>query len=104
MFAYDPPSYEQQVRDVATARRFLVEEETKWFKAQQQFRVMIRKLDHATVPVETDEELERAVRPAIGFWLFPAEAMGGIDGDLSGSKKAFDMRGYWPELALSCVS
>ena len=103
LFAYDPLSYEQQVYDIRTANKFLKEEEAKWLGAQQQWKGVVRK--HAgKVPIEGLEVLLKAVRPAIGFWLFPAEALGGLDGDISGMKKVFDMTGHWPELALSCLS
>ncbi|KAF4630742.1 hypothetical protein G7Y89_g7399 [Cudoniella acicularis] len=102
-FAYDPLSYEQQVYDIRTANKFLKEEEAKWLEAQQQWKGVVRK--HAgKVPIEGPGKLAKAVRPAIGFWLFPAEALGGLDEDISGMKKVFDMTGHWPELALSCLS
>ena len=55
------------------------------------------------VPVEGPEELAEVVRPAIRIWLFPVEAFGDLEGDLSGMMMVFDMTGYWPELALSSL-
>jgi hypothetical protein len=93
---------EQQVCDIKTANKFLKEEEERWLRVQQRWHRVVMK--HAgKVPVEGPEELAEAVRPAIGFWLFPAEALGGLEGDLSGTKKVFDMTGHWPELALSSL-
>jgi hypothetical protein len=102
LFAFEVPE-EQQVCDIKTANEFLIVEETKWLKTQQKWhRVVMR---HAgKVPVESPEELAEVVRPAIGFWLFPVEALGDLEGDFSEMKKVFDMTGYWPELALSCLS
>ncbi|KAI1857165.1 hypothetical protein JX265_011366 [Neoarthrinium moseri] len=103
LFAYRVPSYSQQVYDIKTAESFLRAEEENWLRSQQQFHQMILKLA-GKVPVEGPEELAQAVRPAVGFWLFPAEALGALEGDVGRVKKVFDMTGYWPELALSKIS
>jgi hypothetical protein len=102
LFACQVPN-EQQVCDIKTANKFLNEEEERWLRVQYRWhRIVIR---HAgKVPVEGPEELAEVVRPAIGCWLFPAEALGGLEGDLSGTKKVFDMTGHWPDLALSSLS
>lgn len=56
------------------------------------------------IAVESLEELEKAVRSAIGFWSFPVDALGSLDEEaLGGMKSAFDMTSHWPELALACV-
>ncbi|CAI4216004.1 unnamed protein product [Parascedosporium putredinis] len=55
-------------------------------------------------PIEGPEELSKAVRPAIGFWLFPVEAAGDIRGYHMGTKTEYDLSAYWPELALSCLT
>ena len=56
-----------------------------------------------------NEDLENAVRPAFGFWLFPVEALGriGKDGLLVDEERRprgemfTDMTEHWPELGLS---
>jgi len=102
LFTYEVP-YEQQICNIKTANEFLIGEETQWLRTQQKWHRVVMK--HAgKVPVEGPEELANVVRPAIGFWLFPVEALGDLEGDLSGMKKVFDMTGYWPELALSSLS
>ncbi|KND88467.1 hypothetical protein TOPH_06851 [Tolypocladium ophioglossoides CBS 100239] len=103
LFAYDTPSYEEQVYDIKTAGKFLKEEEERWLGSQQKWHMIAKKFA-GKVPVEGPEELANAVRPAIGFWLFPAEALGDLGGSLSGSKVVFDMTGHWLELALSYLS
>ena len=58
-----------------------------------------------------NEDLEKAVRPAFGFWLFPLESLGSLTEEgvseseefAHKSKQLRDMTGYWPELALSNV-
>ncbi|KAI0164579.1 hypothetical protein GGR57DRAFT_204416 [Xylariaceae sp. FL1272] len=66
------------------------------------------------VPVESPEEIDQAPKPAIGFWLFPIEALGPIpepkepstaDQSVinwnSRTKEFRDMRNHWPELCLT---
>ncbi|KAK0730230.1 hypothetical protein B0H67DRAFT_561124 [Lasiosphaeris hirsuta] len=100
LFAHEPPPYEPPIYNVGTADGFLAEEEESWIQGQHHRQFWVRKWA-GRLPVESPEELERAARPAIGFWLFPVEALGGLEGDITGSKKIFDMTGYWPELALA---
>ncbi|KAM0793989.1 hypothetical protein BDR22DRAFT_877317 [Usnea florida] len=58
-----------------------------------------------------NEDLENAVRPAFGFWLFPVEALGriGKDGLLAEEERRprgemfRDMTEHWPELGLSML-
>ncbi|RAK99189.1 2EXR domain-containing protein [Aspergillus ibericus CBS 121593] len=55
-----------------------------------------------------NEDLENAVKPAFGFWLFPLEALGipspaafiQPEGYQSKAKQLLDLTGHWPELAL----
>lgn len=59
-----------------------------------------------------DEDLEKAVRPAFGFWLFTLDALGPLheegmpadEGFRSRGKALLDMTGHWPELALSTLT
>jgi hypothetical protein len=103
LFTYKPPSYEEQVYDIQTTNKFLKDQEEKWLRAQQAWHMVAMKFA-GKVPVEGPGELAKAVRPAIEFWLFPAEALGDLKGDLSGMKKVFDMTGNLPESALSYLS
>ncbi|RSL91317.1 hypothetical protein CDV31_015489 [Fusarium ambrosium] len=62
---------------------------------------------------DTFQELELPVRPAVGFWLFPIEALGPLSdttnglsyhGNLPGGQKShwkFDLSDYKPQLCLS---
>lgn len=99
-FAYEVPEYWRQVSDLQSARLSLEEEEQSWLVAQSRWELAAGR-SVGKVPIEGPEELAKAVRPAIGFWLFPVEALGGLVGDFSRIKKIFDMTGHWPELALS---
>ena len=49
-----------------------------------------------------DEDLTMAVRPAIGFWLFPVEVLD-FEDFRQGPQHLFDMSGHPPELALSSL-
>ena len=114
LFAYEVLSSEQHIVDGKTAKQFLRNEEDNWLGVQRKWYQTVIK--HAgKVPVEGPQELSHATRPAIGFWLFPAEAFGGVDGgvggvdggvggDVSGTRRVFDLRGHWPQLALSYLS
>lgn len=46
-----------------------------------------------------NEDLEKVVRPAFGFWLFPIESLDQEDD----SKVLLDMSKFWPELALKSL-
>jgi len=55
-----------------------------------------------------NEDLEKAVKPAFGFWLFPLEALGPLPKEGTSvdwgihfrAKRMVDMSEHWPELAL----
>lgn len=49
-----------------------------------------------------NDDLERAVRPAVGFWLFPMDAMDALrrNGEPFYEFCMLDLREYWPELAV----
>ncbi|KAK3362499.1 hypothetical protein B0T25DRAFT_7734 [Lasiosphaeria hispida] len=100
LFAYELPDYEAPIYDVDTADKFLAEEERSWIQGQTRRQFWVKKWA-GRLPVESPEELEKASRPAIGFWLFPIKALGSLEGDIYSSKKMFDMTGHWPELALA---
>ena len=58
-----------------------------------------------------NEDLEKAVKPAFGFWLFPVNALGAFpeeglsedEGFRPKTKQLLDLTQYWPELALSSL-
>ncbi|TLD29246.1 hypothetical protein PspLS_03466 [Pyricularia sp. CBS 133598] len=107
LFAYTPHSSypEGQVWDAKTANDFLKGEENEWIKTQLWHYTIVRGLA-GRVPIEGPNELANATRPAIGFWLFPLEALRD-DGEgvtIGGSTMVFYLTGHWPELALSHLS
>ncbi|KAI0528202.1 hypothetical protein F5B22DRAFT_584156 [Xylaria bambusicola] len=99
------------ISDRESAAEWLQKEEERWIRGQERCanRILAR---GGRIPVESTEELERAPRPAIGFWLFPIEAMGPMptpeetvdefgEGYSWKPKRLLDMRQYWPELCLT---
>ncbi|KAI0855123.1 hypothetical protein F4860DRAFT_497356 [Xylaria cubensis] len=98
-------------RDSAT--EWLQDEDESWEQGQQRHAAGIVRRG-GTVPVESPGELEHVPRPAIGFWLFPIEAIGPhpgpeslIDPEHFGfgwePKRVVDMREHWPELCLTSM-
>lgn len=102
LFAFEPTQWDLPISNITEANQFVKEEEEKWLSYQEQKKNLIKKFARKA-PIESPEELANAVRPAIGFWLFPAEALGSIDEEFKSMKSSFDMTGYWPELALSSL-
>lgn len=103
LFSYTAYPYGDQIVDSKSAKRFVKKEEESWLDSQHKWDWVVIK--HASkMPIEEPEELARATRPAIGFWLFPAEALGPTDGDMLKMKIVFDLRKHWPQLALSDLS
>jgi hypothetical protein len=102
LFAYHPGWWKPEIHDVATANRYLTREESIWMSNQQEkFSTVLRY--EGRCPVETPDELARAVRPAIGFWLFPIEALKGSEPCYIYCWPVFDLRGCQPELGLAHV-
>ncbi|KAH7234429.1 hypothetical protein B0J15DRAFT_431837 [Fusarium solani] len=56
----------------------------------------------SSLPKFRDEDLDKAVRPTFGFWLFPVDAFddGSERGSHSNQISAWDVSEHWPELAL----
>lgn len=99
------------ISDRESAAGWLQKEEERWTTSRERYAIRVPSKAH-TLRKESPEELERVPRPAIGFWLFPLEAMGlmpseeeTVDGYGNGSpwrsKRVLDMRRYWPELCLA---
>ncbi|ORY02676.1 hypothetical protein BCR34DRAFT_591847 [Clohesyomyces aquaticus] len=106
LFAFDPFSYEgEDIYDFKSAEKFLEEEQEEWVENQRfahEFEPANAITTESAKPLPT--EGEAAVRPAIGFWLFPAEALGETEngnGQSPSGKRVFDMTGHWPEIALA---
>ncbi|RMJ18243.1 hypothetical protein CDV36_002073 [Fusarium kuroshium] len=77
------------------AERYIQEEDSKWREKSESRRAIIspRPESLPPVPEETDQELDQAPQPAIGFWLFPIEFLGPIPP--VGPDPAVPYRGPW---------
>jgi hypothetical protein len=54
------------------------------------------------IPAFKDENLELAVRPVIGFWLFPVDAFSDVGHVMTRDSEIeeVDVREHWPDLAI----
>lgn len=53
--------------------------------------------------MEDANDLARAVKPAFGFWLFPAHILGDVEGDYRRTR-ILDLSGHRPDLVLADLS
>ena len=110
---FDPSMAGGNISDQASAKAWLQKQEDHW-NGQGPSDGFLPKNVKVKWPVGAqderyrNEDLEHAVRPAFGFWLFPLEALGriGKDGLLVDEEtrprgEMFkDMTQHWPELGL----
>ena len=111
--AFDPRMAGGNISDQVSAKAWLQKQEDQW-NGQGPSDGFLPKDVKVKWPVGAhdekyrNEDLENAVRPAFGFWLFPLEALGriGNDGLLVDEEtrprgEMFkDMTKHWPELGL----
>ena len=121
LLTFIPTLERHQIRDRGSAVRWLQREDNQWRgiqdddeydeKADKPFVNVFKDLSFpigAESEKYKDEDLERAVKPAFGFWLFPVDALGPLQekgvpehqGFRSVPKRMLDMTEHWPELAL----
>ncbi|CAJ2512870.1 Uu.00g009890.m01.CDS01 [Anthostomella pinea] len=62
------------------AEDWLQLEDRAWTRRQRKYEKHILRWG-GNVPVESPDKLEKASRPAVGFWLFPLEALGPLPKD-----------------------
>ena len=113
--AFDPRIAGGNISDQVSARAWLEKQEDQW-NGQGPRDAFLPEDVQAKWPVGAqhekyrNEDLENAVRPAFGFWLFPLEALGRIGGDgllvdetRPRGERLRDMTEHWPELGLSSL-
>ena len=115
LLAFDPTIGGDQISDRTGAKTWLQKEDDQWNGCAPDDGFLKDKEVKWPVGAEdekySNEDLERAVRPAFGFWLFPAEALGPIDkkglledeGSRTKEETFSNMIEHWPELALSSL-
>jgi len=95
LFAFDR-GHDHSVTSIDSATDFVIDENASWQVTLRTRAVWIR--PHSEVVPETEEQLRSTVRPAVGFWLFPADALGE---SVTGHRRPFDLTGHWPALGLA---
>ncbi|KAF2802221.1 uncharacterized protein BDZ99DRAFT_469003, partial [Mytilinidion resinicola] len=86
---------DDEIMDRESAEGYLRREDEKWKRVSPE--------------KAQAEDLEKVVRPAFGFWLFPLETFGPMreegtveeEGYKHRAKTMLDLTGYWPELAVA---
>lgn len=104
--------FNENVKDRKSAASWLRDEDMKWRQIQYYRREDAQNETGREIPLEDPEELQRAPQSAVGFWVFPAEAVG----DLPSLEESYDSSSpYWerhrvldlteypPELCLSSM-
>ncbi|KAL9627972.1 MAG: hypothetical protein Q9164_007432 [Protoblastenia rupestris] len=112
LLAFDPTVGGDQISDRRSARRWSQKEDDIWtgVDSDESFfgKTKVKWPIGASSEKYRDEDLETAVRPAFGFWLFPVDALGPLpeerfleeEGFRHLAKSMLDMTAHWPELAL----
>ncbi|CEJ90873.1 hypothetical protein VHEMI06626 [[Torrubiella] hemipterigena] len=113
--AFQPPESEH-VLDCASANAFMQKEEDRWNGVEQPVHPMFESIRASgykfPVGAESekykDEDLETAVKPAFGFWLFPVDVLGPVYEEGVSEEQGFrrpemppvlwDFSENWPEL------
>lgn len=115
LLAFDPTIAGDPISDRTSAKTWLQKEDDRWNGRAPDDGFLMGREVKWPVGAENEkpinEDLEKAVRPAFGFWLFPVEALGPTDQEwlckdqmYRPRGKAFlDMTEYWPELALKSL-
>ena len=115
LLAFNPTMGGDQISDRTSAKTWLQKEDDQWNGRAPDDGFLKNKEVKWPVGAEDEkyrnEDLERAVRPAFGFWLFPVDALGPIDdkglledeGSRPRGKTFLNMTEHSPELALSSL-
>jgi len=107
--SFRPPK-ESTIYDFEDAHEFLRKEDEEWTATKNMYREwrIERFKDDPAGAGGVCEDLEIVARPAVGFWLFPLEALGPMrkegeevrPGFRYKPKRILDLREHWPELCL----
>ncbi|GAW19203.1 hypothetical protein ANO14919_086870 [Xylariales sp. No.14919] len=109
MVATGVGSGSKDIADRNDAAEWLRREEDRWIHGQKRHSSHMIRMGYK-LPLESAEELENSPGPAIGFWLFPIEAIGPVPGSEAladdsefawVTKRIVDMRKHRPQLCLA---
>ncbi|KAK0735157.1 hypothetical protein B0T26DRAFT_746974 [Lasiosphaeria miniovina] len=115
LMAFDPTlGSDGDVTSRVRAERFLEKEDDVWRRPMSEWRYppkisagspfgdLLKERLHDPPPADRvpPEDLDRAVRPAFGFWLFPISMMKAVAEAPAPVNKKLNLSQHWPELAL----
>ena len=114
LISFKPSLVGTQISDRSSATRWLQQEDDTWRNPVAHDPEVAFGIKKFQGPTDTfrekveNEDLEKAVRPAFGFWLFPVDALGPLQEKGVAEKQGFtfvpkrmlDMTRSWPELGL----
>lgn len=124
MLSFSPPGSEFPIFDRESAKRWVEKEDWEWTgkwridDSVTNANLALRYFDISDqvtqYPIGSlhekykNEDLEKAVKPAFGFWLFPMDAFGTLPPEAVSeeawfrpfTKELLDMTEHWPELGL----
>ncbi|KAF4450071.1 acyl- oxidase [Fusarium austroafricanum] len=113
LLAFTPGNEDDDIYNYEDATKWLKKEDDIWtgkYKSDGPFSSLnLTETPASELPRFRDEDLNKAVRPAIGFWLFPVDAFC-KDSSSTGSHPShpritgLDIAEHWPELAVSRIS
>ncbi|KAM0467410.1 hypothetical protein ACHAP7_011977 [Fusarium lateritium] len=104
LFTFSPSS--DEIYNRTDASNWLQKEDDIWTGKQKSdgpfSSLHLTKTPASETPAFKNENLELAVLPVIGFWLFPVDAFpeGYNSTSPDNEIKKVDVRGYWPDLAI----
>ncbi|KAF4464155.1 hypothetical protein FALBO_9014 [Fusarium albosuccineum] len=101
-----------EIHDRDDAIGWVRQQDEKWRDTLQEMNEEILEMENEGSYVEPYQNIERPLEPAVGFWLFPIEALGPLpsmshdhhyhrDGGLWKSHRKIDLSKFEPELCLS---
>lgn len=122
---FDPTGRGDEIFNRGSAKKWLQEEDDVWnilggVRSTRSHRYAVShyelyKREISPVGAMSEkyrhEDLEKAVKPAFGFWLFPLDAHSPILGEETSEDEGYrhrlgqllDLTSYWPELALQSL-
>lgn len=111
LLACEPRPKETEIIDQKSAAEYILHEDKTFQDGVERWE---KRLKNKKIPRETPEFLQTVPKTAIGFWLFPIQALGGLPPEnlsleeseqhISRSKSVVDMTDFRPELGLLDLS
>jgi hypothetical protein len=100
------PREDERISDVETARKFLQQEDDLWNGVKHSEHPPFVQMSDYKFPVGAqserykNEDLETAVKPAFGFWLFPIDVLGSLEETGGPDTPLWDFSKNCPELGV----